>query len=90
MATGLPAQLRDIQRLLREGRPTEADNQIETIALELDRKAAEEKLKQPAQAEKSLAELQMDFADAVADILGNPPRLTNLLVEIKGKTAKVD
>jgi hypothetical protein len=88
MATGLPAQLRDIQRLLREGRPTEADNQIEAIALDLDRKAEEERMSKPAPGPRSAEELTLALYEAIAAHLGNPPKITALIVELQGTQEK--
>jgi hypothetical protein len=77
--------LKSVRTLLREGRTTEADIQLDTLQKAIEVEAQRQKDMKPPPAAKSLAQLQLDWADAVCDILGNPPRLTNLIVEIKGK-----
>jgi hypothetical protein len=78
-------ELTKVRDLLREGRTTEADKQLDTIQerIRLEQEAIKRKIPPPAQ--RTLAQLQIDFADEVCDLLGNPPRLINLMVEIKGK-----
>jgi hypothetical protein len=77
--------LKSVRSLLREGRTTEADVQLDSLQERI--RIQEQKLKdmKPPPGKKTLVELQLDFADEVCDLLGNPPRLTNLIVEIKGK-----
>jgi hypothetical protein len=84
MATGVAAQLRDFQRLLKEGRPTEADQQLDTLATELERKAQEELMSQPAPGPKTPEELTLALYDAIAAAIGYPPRVEYLLTELKG------
>ena len=83
-------KLQAIRDLLREGRVTEADVQLDTIqkaiAVELERRKRE----MPPPSKRTLAELQIDFADQVTDLLGNPPRLLNLVEEIKGSQPKAE
>jgi hypothetical protein len=87
MAGSIANQLRDITRLLREGRPTEADRQLDTMATELERKASEELMKQPAPGPKTPEELTAAVNDEVSRLLGNPPKLSALLTELKGALA---
>jgi hypothetical protein len=74
-----------VRRLLREGRTTEADVQLDTLEKEIRDEAERRKMEIPPRGKRTLVELQIDFADTVCDLLGNPPRLINLLVEIKGE-----
>jgi hypothetical protein len=78
-------QLQAVRDLLREGRTTEADKQLDAIQERLRQEAERQKSMKPPPAARTLQQLQIDFADVVTDLLGNPPRLINLLVEIKGK-----
>jgi hypothetical protein len=74
-----------VRRLLREGRTTEADVQLDALQEKLRIEAEQQKNLKPPPGKRTLVELQIDFADTVCDLLGNPPRLINLLVEIKGE-----
>jgi len=78
-------QLQAIRDLLREGRVNEADKQINDLQEQIRQEAERKKREMPPPAKRTLAELQIDFADTVTDLLGNPPRLTNLVEEIKAE-----
>jgi hypothetical protein len=77
--------LKAVRSLLREGRTTEADVQLDALQEALRIEAEKQKDLKPPPGKRTLVELQIDFADTVCDLLGNPPRLINLLVEIKGE-----
>lgn len=83
-------QLQAIRDLLREGRTTEADKQLDDLQEHLRQEAERIKRETPPPGPKTLAQLEHDFKATVTDILGNPPRLTALVVEIEGKTEKPD
>jgi ubiquitin len=78
-------KLQAVRDLLREGRATEADRQLNDLQLEIKNEEERRKRDMPPPSPRSLAQLQIDFAKAVSDILGNPPRLLNLITEIEGK-----
>jgi hypothetical protein len=78
-------QLQAIRDLLREGRTTEADKQLNELQEQIRQEEERRKREMPPPAKRTLAQLQMDFADQVTDLLGNPPRLLNLIEEIKGQ-----
>ena len=78
-------QLQAVRDLLREGRVNEADKQLNEMEEKLRQEAERKKRDLPPPAKRTLAELQIDFADQVCDLLGNPPRLTNLIEEIKAE-----
>ena len=83
-------RLQAIRDLLREGRTTEADKQIDTLQEMIRQEEERRKRELPPPSKRTLAELQMDFADQVTDLLGNPPRLLNLIEEIKGAQPKAE
>jgi hypothetical protein len=83
-------QLQIIRDLLREGRTTEADNQLNEIQRQIREDEERRKRELPPPAKRTLAQLQMDFADQVTDLLGNPPRLLNLIEEIKGQQKEAE
>jgi len=78
-------QILAIRDLLREGRVNEADKQLNEMAEKIRQEMERKKREMPPPAKRTLAELQIDFADQVCDLLGNPPRLTNLIEEIKAE-----
>lgn len=80
--------LEALQHLLREGRVQEADNQLATLDEALKRAELEEQMKKPAGQPMSDEELTLAFQAAVCAQLGNPPRLSALLVEIVGRAKK--
>jgi hypothetical protein len=80
-------QLRDLSRLLREGRPTEADRIIDTLARELDADEQAAKLVSEAKNPKTLPELELAFKQQICSMLGNHPKLAALLTEIEGFAA---
>lgn len=75
-----------VRILLREGRTTEADVAIDTLEKYIRDEEARRILEIPPPGPLTREELVMKFYETVTDILGNPPRLLNLLVEIKGKS----
>jgi hypothetical protein len=83
-------QLQAIRDLLREGRTTEADKQLDALQEKIREEAERRKRELPPPSKRTLAELQIDFADTVTDLLGNPPRLLNLVEEIKGSQPKAE
>lgn len=80
--------LQAIRDLLREGRVNEADKQLDTMQQAIARELERRKREVPPPSKRTLAELQMDFAKQVTDLLGNPPRLLNLIEEIKAEQPK--
>jgi nitroimidazol reductase NimA-like FMN-containing flavoprotein (pyridoxamine 5'-phosphate oxidase superfamily) len=80
--------LEEWKSLLREGRVQEVDNQIEALRVKTLADEAEAAKKKPPPEPRTLKQLQIDFADTVTDILGNPPRLISLLVELRGELLK--
>lgn len=79
-------KLTAIRMLLREGRTTEADRDLVTIEKEIHDEEERLKLLIPPPGPRTLLELERQFKVQVTDLLGNPPRLLNLIVEIEGKT----
>jgi hypothetical protein len=80
-------QLRDLSRLLREGRPTEADRVLDAMARELDADEQAAKLVAEAKDPKTEQELELAFKQQLCAILGNHPKLTAILVELEGFAA---
>lgn len=76
--------------LLREGRVTECDNQINAAEEGLRRAELEAQMKKPAGEPPSDDELELAFKSELVSALGNPPRLFALLVEIRGRAEKRD
>lgn len=74
-----------VRMLLREGRTTEADRELDTIEQAIRNEEEARKMAIPPPGPLTRAQLVMKFYETLTDILGNPPRLLNLLVEIKGK-----
>jgi len=83
-------QLQAIRDLLREGRVNEADKQINDLQEHIRQEAERIKRETPPPGPKTLAQLEHAFKATVADILGNPPRLAALVVEIEGKAEKAE
>jgi hypothetical protein len=82
------AQIDAWKTLLREGRVTEADVQLEAARVALLSAEQEAKMKTPAGEPMSAEELTLAFQTELCAQLGNPPRLYALLVEIVGRAAK--
>lgn len=78
-------RLTAVRDLLREGRTTEADRALDAIQEEIRQAEEQRKRDMPPPTPKTLAELNSAFASEVCALLGNPPRLSALLVEIEGK-----
>lgn len=78
-------ELTKVRDLLREGRTTEADRALDAIQEEIRQAEEQRKRDLPPPTPKSLAELEKAFNTEVCAVLGNPPRLSALLVEIEGK-----
>jgi hypothetical protein len=78
-------KLDDIRTLLREGRTTEADQQIAALDVQIKQQEEAEKLKYPPPGPRTFPQLQMDFYAEVTDLLGNNPRLLALLTEMQGE-----
>jgi hypothetical protein len=74
--------------LLREGRVTEADNEMTALAADLDAKALAEKLKRPAEQPMTDAELQLAVLDELDRLFGYHPRLHSLMIELHGRAEK--
>lgn len=70
--------------LLREGRVTEVDKQIEELRVETLRIEAEAAKKAPPPAPQSEAEVILALFDTLCDLHGNPPRVSALLTELHG------
>ena len=83
-------QLQAVRDLLREGRTTEADKQLNEIQERLREEAERIKRETPPPGPKTLAQLEHDFKATVTDLLGNNPRLTALIVELEGKAEKAE
>jgi hypothetical protein len=75
-----------VRRLLREGRTTEADRDLDTLEKYIHDEEERRKMEIPPPGPKTLAQLEHQFKVTVTDLLGNPPRLLALLVEIEGKS----
>src|SRR5262245_53239791 len=78
-------ELQAVRDLLREGRATEADKQLNEIQEKLRQEAERIKRETPPPGPRTLAQLEHDFKATVTDLLGNNPRLSALIVEIKGQ-----
>lgn len=74
-----------VRVLLREGRTTEADRELDTIEQDIRNEEERRKMEIPPPGPLTREQLVMKFYETVTDILGNPPRLLALIVEIKGK-----
>lgn len=86
----LTETLESWKTLLREGRVTEVDNQIEALRVKTLAVEAElAKIKPPPQPETE-KEVILALFDTLVDLHGNPPRLTALLVELHGYAEKED
>jgi hypothetical protein len=83
-------RLQAIRDLLREGRTTEADKQLDSLQEQIRQEEERRKRELPPPSKRTLAELQIDFAHEVTDLLGNPPRLLNLVEEIIGAQPKAE
>ena len=83
-------QLQAVRDLLREGRTTEADKQLDALQEYLRQEAERIKRETPPPGPKTLEQLHQAFFGEVCALLGNPPRLFALLVEIEGKTEKAE
>jgi len=83
-------QLQAIRDLLREGRVTEADKQLDDLQEHLRQEAERIKRETPPPGPKTVAQLEHAFKATVTDILGNPPRLVALVVEIEGKQKEAE
>ena len=89
MATEITSKtLEDLQHLLREGRVQEADNQLATLDEALKRAELEAQMKKPAGEPPTDAELLAGFFKEVCAQLGNPPRLSAILVEMQGRAKR--
>lgn len=77
--------LTKVRDLLREGRTTEADRALDAIQEEIRQAEEQRKRDLPPPTPKTLAELASAFNTEVCAVLGNPPRLSALLVELEGK-----
>lgn len=76
--------------LLREGRVQEADNQLVAAQEGLKRAELEAQMQKPAGEPPTDDELELAFKTETCAVLGNPPRLYALLVEIRGRAEKKD
>jgi len=83
-------QLQAIRDLLREGRTTEADKQLDELQEYLRQEAERIKRETPPPGPKSLAQLEHEFKATVTDLLGNNPRLAALVIEIEGKQKEAE
>lgn len=91
MGAGITSEmLESWKTLLREGRVTEADNQINAAEEGLKRAELEAKLAKPAGEPPTDEELELAFKTELCALAGNPPRLLALLVEIRGRAEKDD
>lgn len=86
----LTDKLEELKSLLREGRVTEADNQIEELRVKLLADEAEAAKKKPPPKPQTEEELTLAIFDEISALLGNPPRLDALLVELHGYHKKDD
>lgn len=82
--------LEALQHLLREGRVQEADNQLAVLDEQLKRAELEAQMQRPAGEPPTDAELLAAFFNEVSNQLGNPPRLSAILVEMRGRAEKRD
>jgi len=83
-------QLQAIRDLLREGRTTEADKQIDTLQEKIRQEEERRKRETPPPGPKTIAQLESEFKATVTDLLGNNPRLLALVTEIEGKAEKAE
>jgi len=83
-------RLQAIRDLLREGRTTEADKQIDTLQEQIRQEEERRKRETPPPGPKTLAQLESEFKATVTDLLGNNPRLLALVTEIEGKAEKAE
>lgn len=91
MATEITSEtLEALQHLLREGRVQEADNQLATLDEQLKRAELEARMAQPAGEPPSNSQLLLAFQAEVCALLGNPPRLSAIVVEIRGRAKQRD
>lgn len=81
----LTDKLEAVRVLLREGRTTEADRQLDTIEKDIRDEEERRKLETPPPGPLTLNQLTVKFYETVADLFGNNPRLLALIVEIKAK-----
>ena len=81
-------ELQKIRDLLREGRTTEADRQLDEAQRKIVEELERRKREMPPPTPRTLWELEQDFKLTLCEQLGNPPRLTAILVEIVGKSQK--
>lgn len=84
MPTLNPEQLEAVQQLLKEGRPTEADKMLDSLATDLKNQAAQELASKPAPGPKTIAELQSAWRHAVSNALGVNPKVEGALTELEG------
>lgn len=82
--------LQAVRDLLREGRTTEADKQLNEIQEKIRQEDERRKRDMPPPTPKTLPQLNVDFDKTVADLLGNNPRLTSIITEIEGKYKEVE
>lgn len=78
-------RLTAVRDLLREGRTTEADRALDALQEEIRLEAERVKRETPPPPPQTLAELHHAFFTEACALLGNPPRLHALLMEIEGK-----
>ena len=83
-------QMQAIRDLLREGRTTEADKQLDALQTRMREEAERIKREAPPPTPATLAQLLGQFQIAVCDLLGNPPKLTAIVTEIQGKTKEAE
>jgi len=83
-------RLQATRDLLREGRTTEADKQIDTLQEQIRQEEERRKRETPPPGPKTLAQLESEFKATVTDLLGNNPRLLALVTEIEGKAEKAE
>lgn len=82
--------LEALQHLLREGRVQEADNQLAVLDEQVKRAELEAQMAKPAGEPPTDDELELAFKTEACAVLGNPPRLFAILVEIRGRAEKRD
>ena len=81
----LTDKLEEIKHLLREGRVQEADNQIEELRVKTIAEEAEAAKKKPPPKPQTRDELLLAILDEITALLGIPPNLQALMVELHGK-----
>jgi hypothetical protein len=74
-----------VRRLLREGRTTEADRDLDTLEKAIHDEEQRRIMEIPPPGPRTLNQLTVAFYETVADLFGNNPRLLALIVEIKAK-----